>query len=38
VHGGASGIGTTAIQLARVFGATVFATAGSKTNAPHVSR
>jgi len=30
VHGGASGIGTTAIQLARVFGATVFATAGSK--------
>jgi putative PIG3 family NAD(P)H quinone oxidoreductase len=30
VHGGASGIGTTAIQLARAFGATVFATAGSK--------
>jgi putative PIG3 family NAD(P)H quinone oxidoreductase len=29
VHGGTSGIGTTAIQLARVFGATVFATAGS---------
>jgi NADPH2:quinone reductase len=29
VHGGASGIGTTAIQLARVFGARVFATAGS---------
>jgi putative PIG3 family NAD(P)H quinone oxidoreductase len=29
VHGGASGIGTTAIQLARAFGATVFATAGS---------
>ena len=30
VHGGSSGIGTTAIQLARAFGATVFATAGSK--------
>ena len=29
VHGGASGIGTTAIQLARAFGATVLATAGS---------
>ena len=29
VHGGASGIGTTAIQLARAFGATVYATAGS---------
>lgn len=29
VHGGASGIGTTAIQLARAFGATVFTTAGS---------
>jgi NADPH2:quinone reductase len=29
IHGGASGIGTTAIQLARTFGATVFATAGS---------
>ena len=29
VHGGTSGIGTTAIQLARVFGARVFATAGS---------
>jgi NADPH2:quinone reductase len=29
VHGGASGIGTTAIQLARAFGAIVFATAGS---------
>jgi putative PIG3 family NAD(P)H quinone oxidoreductase len=29
VHGGAGGIGTTAIQLAREFGATVFATAGS---------
>lgn len=30
VHGGTSGIGSTAIQLARAFGATVFATAGSK--------
>ena len=30
VHGGTSGIGTTAIQLARAFGATVIATAGSQ--------
>ncbi len=30
VHGGSSGIGTTAIQLARAFGARVFVTAGSK--------
>ncbi|TCS61445.1 NADPH2:quinone reductase [Primorskyibacter sedentarius] len=29
IHGGSSGIGTTAIQLARHFGARVFATAGS---------
>jgi putative PIG3 family NAD(P)H quinone oxidoreductase len=29
IHGGSSGIGTTAIQLARAFGATVLATAGS---------
>jgi putative PIG3 family NAD(P)H quinone oxidoreductase len=29
VHGGAGGIGTTAIQLAHAFGARVFATAGS---------
>lgn len=29
VHGGSSGIGTTAIQLARAFGARVIATAGS---------
>ncbi|MFC3118676.1 NAD(P)H-quinone oxidoreductase [Jhaorihella thermophila] len=29
VHGGTSGIGTTAIQLAREFGARVYATAGS---------
>ena len=30
VHGGSSGIGTTAIQLAKAMGARVFATAGSK--------
>jgi NADPH2:quinone reductase len=30
IHGGSSGIGTTAIQLARAFGAEVFVTAGSK--------
>ncbi|MCB1440283.1 MAG: NAD(P)H-quinone oxidoreductase [Nitratireductor sp.] len=30
VHGGTSGIGTTAIQLARAFGANVIATAGSE--------
>ncbi|MBY6049702.1 NAD(P)H-quinone oxidoreductase [Vannielia litorea] len=30
IHGGSSGIGTTAIQLATAFGARVFATAGSK--------
>jgi NADPH2:quinone reductase len=30
VHGGSSGIGTTAIQLASVFGARTFATAGSE--------
>jgi putative PIG3 family NAD(P)H quinone oxidoreductase len=29
IHGGASGIGVTAIQLAKAFGAQVFATAGS---------
>ncbi|MBT9368718.1 NAD(P)H-quinone oxidoreductase [Rhizobium sp. CSW-27] len=29
IHGGTSGIGTTAIQLARAFGATVYTTAGS---------
>ena len=33
VHGGASGIGTTAIQLARAFGARVFATAGGPERA-----
>ncbi|PKP77112.1 MAG: NAD(P)H-quinone oxidoreductase [Alphaproteobacteria bacterium HGW-Alphaproteobacteria-3] len=30
VHGGTSGIGTTAIQLASIFGSTVIATAGSE--------
>ncbi len=30
VHGGSSGIGTTAIQMARAYGARVIATAGSK--------
>lgn len=30
VHGGSSGIGTTAIQMARALGATVYATAGSE--------
>ncbi len=30
IHGGSSGIGTTAIQLARAFGARVFATAGNQ--------
>jgi NADPH2:quinone reductase len=29
IHGGSSGIGTTAIQIAKAFGAKVFATAGS---------
>ena len=29
MHGGSSGIGTTAIQLGRAFGARVLATAGS---------
>jgi putative PIG3 family NAD(P)H quinone oxidoreductase len=33
VHGGTSGIGTTAIQLARAFGARVFATAGTDEKA-----
>ena len=31
VHGGSSGIGTTAIQLAKAFGATIYVTAGSKS-------
>lgn len=30
IHGGSSGIGTTAIQLAKTFGADVYTTAGSK--------
>lgn len=30
VHGGSSGIGTTAIQLAKAFGATVYTTAGTQ--------
>jgi putative PIG3 family NAD(P)H quinone oxidoreductase len=33
IHGGTSGIGTTAIQLAKAWGATVFATAGSEKKA-----
>ena len=33
MHGGTSGIGTTAIQLASAFGARVFATAGTPRNA-----
>lgn len=33
VHGGASGIGTTAIQLAKLMGAQVFATCGSEEKA-----
>lgn len=33
VHGGTSGIGTTAIQLAKLFGARVFATCGSEEKA-----
>ncbi|HEY2782540.1 MAG TPA: NAD(P)H-quinone oxidoreductase [Steroidobacteraceae bacterium] len=33
IHGGTSGIGTTAIQLAKAFGARVFATAGSSEKA-----
>ncbi|HYC05593.1 MAG TPA: NAD(P)H-quinone oxidoreductase [Azospirillaceae bacterium] len=33
VHGGTSGIGTTAIQLAKAFGATIYATAGSPEKA-----
>src|SRR6202051_3192586 len=33
IHGGTSGIGTTAIQLAKLWGARVFATAGSEAKA-----
>lgn len=36
VHGGASGIGTTAVQLAKVMGHTVYATAGSDERARKV--
>jgi putative PIG3 family NAD(P)H quinone oxidoreductase len=35
VHGGTSGIGTTAIQLAKLMGAKVFATCGSAEKARH---
>jgi putative PIG3 family NAD(P)H quinone oxidoreductase len=38
VHGGASGIGTTAIQLARAFGATVLATAGTPEKCAYCER
>ena len=38
VHGGASGIGTTAIQLAKAFGAEVIATAGSNEKAQGCER
>lgn len=38
VHGGTSGIGTTAIQLAHAFGARVFATAGSDEKARFCER
>ncbi len=38
VHGGTSGIGTTAIALAKAFGARVIATAGSDEKAAHCER
>src|SRR5690606_11901696 len=38
VHGGASGIGTTAVQLAKAMGHTVFATAGSDERARAVEQ
>jgi NADPH2:quinone reductase len=38
VHGGTSGIGTTAIALAKAFGATVIATAGSDAKAAACAR
>ena len=38
VHGGTSGIGTTAIQMAKAFGAHVMATAGSADKVPGLSR
>lgn len=37
IHGGTSGIGTTAIQLARAFGVQVFATAGSAEKCAAIS-
>lgn len=37
IHGGSSGIGTTAIQLARAFGVQVFATAGSAEKCAAIS-
>ena len=37
-HGGASGIGTTAVQLARAFGARVFATAGTDEKCAAVTK
>lgn len=38
VHGGASGIGLAAIQLAKVFGATVYTTVGSAQKAEYCKR
>ncbi|WP_420393452.1 NAD(P)H-quinone oxidoreductase [Acuticoccus sp.] len=38
VHGGSSGIGTTAIQLAKAFGASVIATAGSADKCDAMAR
>ncbi|CUH66179.1 Beta-ketoacyl-acyl-carrier-protein synthase I [Thalassovita gelatinovora] len=38
IHGGSSGIGTTAIQLAREFGARVFVTVGSQDKASACAR
>jgi NADPH2:quinone reductase len=38
IHGGASGIGTTAIQLAKAFGATVFTTVRNAEKAAAVAR
>ncbi|GAA0776791.1 NAD(P)H-quinone oxidoreductase [Roseibium denhamense] len=38
VHGGSSGIGTTAIQLAKTFGAQVFTTVGSDAKADAVKK
>lgn len=38
VHAGGSGIGSAAIQIARLFGATVFATAGSEEKAENAKK